>query len=96
MKGRIGMWVLLGAAIVLILVGAGLLASAPVPSTFGWYAYSPLSDSAFSAAGTYAITPERAAGGGIAIVGLLLLVGVLAWVLGRRSGLRAGAQAASR
>ena len=90
------MWVLLGAAIVLTLVGAGLLISAPVPSTFGWYAYSPLSDPALSPAGMYTITPERAAGASIAVVGLLLLVGVLAWLLGRRSGLRAGAQAADR
>lgn len=86
MRRRIWVGVLLGAAAVLVLVGGGMLLFAPV--SFGWTAYAPLSDESFSFSGMYPLTTDRAVGAGLAIVGLLLVVGVLGWVLGRRSALR--------
>lgn len=85
MRGRIGVWVLLGAAVALVAIGGGVLLFAPV--SFGWTAYAPLSGASFS--GMYPLTPERAVGAGLAAAGLLLAVAVGGWAVGRRSALRA-------
>ncbi len=83
------MWVVLGAAAILVLVGAGVLLFAPVTfGTFGWTAYAPLSGETFSFSGMYPLTPRRATGALCVIAGLLLVAGVLGWVLGRRAGRR--------
>lgn len=84
------MWGLLGAAVILVSVGAGLLLFTPV--SFGWFAYAPLSGESFSFSGMYPLTPERGAGAGLTVLGMLIVAGVLGWVLGRRSGLRRDAQ----
>lgn len=86
MRGRIVVWVLLGTAVLLVLVGAAVMLFSP--ATFGWTAYAPLSSTAFSFSGMYPLTPQRAAGAGLAVLGLLLVVGLLGWVLGRRSELK--------
>ena len=86
MRARIVMWVLLGAAVVLVIVGAAVLLFSPV--AFGWTAYAPLSGESFSFSGMYPLTPERAAGAALSILGLLLAVGVIGWVLGRSAGRR--------
>lgn len=80
------MWMLLGAAAILVLVGVGLLLFAPV--SFGWFAYAPLSSESFSFSGMYPLTPERTVGAGLAIAGLILAVGASCWMLGRRAGRR--------
>ena len=78
--------VLLGAAIVLVLVGTGVFLLAPASFGYtGWYAYSPLSSTSFSFDGMYPLTPGRA-GAAVVVVGLLIAAGVVGWLLGRRSG----------
>lgn len=79
--------VLLGAAIVLVVVGTGVFLLAPASFGYtGWYAYSPLSSTSFSFDGMYPLTPGRAAGAGVVVVGLVIAAGVVGWLLGRRSG----------
>jgi heme/copper-type cytochrome/quinol oxidase subunit 1 len=85
MRGSIVVWGLLGAAVILVLWGAGLLLLTPV--SFGWFAYAPLSRESFSSE-IYLLTPERSAGAGLVILGMLIAVGVVGWVLGRRAGQR--------
>lgn len=87
MRGRIAVWVALGAAAALVVAGGALLLFAPV--SFGWTAYAPLSGESFSFSGMYPLTPERAVGAGLAVAGLLLAVGVGGWAVGRRSAIRA-------
>jgi hypothetical protein len=91
MRGRIVMWVLLAAAVVLVVIGAGVFLFAPV--SFGWFTYTSYAPDAnlasFDFSGMYPLTPERAAGAVCAIIGLLLAAGVFGWVLGRRSALKA-------
>lgn len=82
------MWVLLGAGVVLVVVGGSTLLFSPV--SYGWFAYSPLSSSTSDGSfafvgGMYPMTTERAIGATCAVAGLLLLVGLGGWVLGRRS-----------
>ena len=78
------MWTVLGAALVLVMIGAAVLLFVPV--SFGWVGYATVANSAsFEFSGMYPLTPERAAGALCAIVGLLLGAVVLGWVLGRRS-----------
>ena len=88
------MWVLLSTAVVLVLVGGALLMFAPV--SFGWTAYAPLSGESFSFSGMYPVTPERALGIVLAILGLLLVVGMLGWILGRRAAQRDPVEGADR
>ena len=76
-------WGLLGVAVILLVMGAAVLLFSPVE--FGWTAYAPLSDESFSFSGMYPLTPERAAGGALAILGLLLIAGTGGWMLGRAS-----------
>lgn len=83
MRRRIVLWVLLVAAVVLILVGTAILLFSPVE--FGWTAYTPLSGESFSFTGMYPLTAARAAGVGTAVAGLLVVAGVVGWTLGRRS-----------
>ena len=83
MRRRIVLWVLLVAAVVLILIGAAILLFSPVE--FGWTAYAPLSGESFSFTGMYPLTAARAAGIGTAVAGLLVIAGVVGWTLGRRS-----------
>lgn len=58
------------------------------PVSFGWTAYAPLSDESFFFSGMYPLTTDRAAGAGLAVLGLILVVGILGWMLGRRSAVR--------
>jgi hypothetical protein len=77
------LWVLLGVAVVLVLVGGGLLMTSPTAS--GW----------FTCVGgmggmpcTTPLKPERVLGAALSILGLLLIAASGGWVLGRRSALR--------
>lgn len=77
--------VLLGAAVVLVVVGAAVFVLAPVSFGYtGWYAYSPLSSS-FAFDGMYPLTPGRVTGAALVVVGLLIAAGIAGWLLGRRS-----------
>ncbi|NEN04608.1 hypothetical protein G3T36_01855 [Diaminobutyricibacter tongyongensis] len=95
MQGRIvWLWVLLTTAALLIVIGAAVLLFVPV--SFGWVGYAPEANAAsFEFSGMYPLTPERAAGAGCVLFGLLLGAAVLGWVLGRRSALSASIQGSS-
>jgi hypothetical protein len=81
------MWVLLAAAVVLVVIGAAVVLFVPV--TFGWVGYGSFASSeSFDFSGMYPLTPERAAGAACAVVGLVLCAVVLGWVLGSRSALK--------
>lgn len=86
MRGRIVIWALVAASALLLAVGAGLLLFAPTTASFGWYAYAPLSSTAFSPVDPF--TPERVVGTICVGLGVAVGTGVLGWVLGRRSALR--------
>lgn len=82
------MWLLVGFAVVLVVIGASVLLLSP--ATFGWTLDAPLSGESFSFSGMYPLTPERATGGALAILGLLLIAAIAGWALGRRSDLAQG------
>lgn len=87
MRGRM-VWVVLAAAVVLVVVGAAVLLFSP--ASFGWVGYSPLpSTMSFEfTGGVYPLTTQRAGGLAAFGAGLLLIAGVAGWVIGRRSGVR--------
>ncbi|MFF1633253.1 hypothetical protein [Leifsonia sp. NPDC058248] len=89
MQGRIVLWVLLAVAVVMVVVGAGVLLFAPASfGTFGFF--SGANATSFDFSGMYPVTLERAAGAACCIAGLLIVAAVLGWIFGRRSALSAG------
>ena len=83
------MWVLLAAAVVLVVTGAGVLLFAP--ASFGTFGFiSGANATSFEFSGMYPLTLERAVGAVCCIAGLLIVSAVLGWVFGRRSALSAG------
>jgi hypothetical protein len=76
-----------------LLLGGVLLVvtGAPAPRDFGWTSYAPLPSSARRSElvlsfpdGTVLWTVRQAIGAGLAVLGLLVLVGLGGWLLGRR------------
>jgi heme/copper-type cytochrome/quinol oxidase subunit 1 len=81
-----------------VLAVAGVLVFAAAnrgPADFGWSSYAPLQERetgylsavAFSD-GTVLWTGRHMLGAGLLVLGLLVLTGTLAWLLGRRAGRR--------
>jgi heme/copper-type cytochrome/quinol oxidase subunit 1 len=89
-------WLVAGFGAVLVIAGVLVFAAANRgPADFGWSSYAPLqeTDSAYLSsvtfsAGTVAWTGEHLLGAALAVVGLLVLTGTAAWLLGRRAGRR--------
>ncbi len=79
-------WAVLATAGVMVVVGAVVLL---VPGPLGWLSYTADSRSVTVAlTEMYPLTPTRAIGAAIAILGLLLAAGLAGWTLGRRSAPR--------
>jgi hypothetical protein len=96
-------WVLVGLGAVLIETGVALFAAAnrgPARADFGWSAYMPLQPTrdphdAFTFVDTATVwwTQQHLLALGLVVLGLLALVGVGSWLLGRRAGRRAASRA---
>jgi heme/copper-type cytochrome/quinol oxidase subunit 1 len=77
--------IVLGAGLAVTSAGIVVVALATAqPATFGWFAYAPLSDTTFTAAGLHVFSTATLVGAGLVIVGLLVLA---AWC-GYRRGVR--------
>ena len=93
-------WVLLGCGGVLALAGVLVFAVANRgPQDFGWTAYAPLQEIGTDyvngvtfSDGSVLWTAQHLLGAGLLVLGLLVLTGAGAWLLGRRAGRRAGPQ----
>ena len=89
-------WLVTGCGVVLVVAGVLVFAAANRgPVEFGWASYAPLQEtqSAYLSAITYSDgtvlwTGQHLLGAGLAVLGLLLLTGRAAWLLGRRAGRR--------
>jgi heme/copper-type cytochrome/quinol oxidase subunit 1 len=89
-------WLVAGFGGVLVVAGALVFAAANRgPANFGWSSYSPLQETqtAYLSAvtfsdGTVLWTGRHLLGAGLAVLGLLVLTGTAAWLLGRRAGRR--------
>jgi heme/copper-type cytochrome/quinol oxidase subunit 1 len=76
-------WVVLAAlGGVLVLGGALVVVLHPAETTFGWFAYTPLSDESFPA--MTPVTPEATAGWAGVVAGLVLWAFCTGWLVGRR------------
>jgi len=93
-------WLVSGLGAVLAVAGVLVFAAANRgPQDFGWTAYAPLQEVGSDyvngvtfSDGAVLWTPEHLLGAGLLVLGLLLLTGAGAWLLGRRAGLRARPQ----
>ena len=93
-------WLLLGCGAVLALAGVLVFAAANRgPADFGWTAYAPLQkvgadyvNAVTFSDGSVLWTAQHLLGAGLLVLGLLVLTGAGAWLLGRRAGRRAGPQ----
>jgi len=91
-------WLVTGFGALLVVVGVLVFAAANrTPADFGWSAYTPLQESpsgqlsaiSFTLSdGAILWTGQHALGAGLVVLGLLVLTGALAWLLGRRAGRR--------
>lgn len=89
-------WLVAGLGAGLVVAGALVFAAANRgPADFGWSSYSPLQETqtAYLSAvtfsdGTVLWTGQHLWGAGLAVLGLLVLTSVVAWLLGRRAGRR--------
>jgi len=61
----------LGAA--LLVVGVVVALTAPRETSFGWFAYSPLSDETFSPGGVLPVRPEWLTAAALIVLGLVVL-----------------------
>ena len=90
-------WLIAGSGAVLVEAGIAVFATAGHgPADFGWSAYAPLepiqgpaATYTFVDSATVLWTGQHLLGAGLLVLGLLALVGVGGWLLGRRSGRRA-------
>lgn len=79
--------VLLIAALVVVAVGLMVaIVSASQPTTFGWFAYAPLSGEVFSPNGAPFLTSNTALGLAIAAVGLMIGAFWAGLTVGQRRG----------
>jgi hypothetical protein len=87
-------WAVGGVGVLLLVAGVGVfaMANAPGAGDVGWAAYAPLEPDAYSSRltltfgdGAVLWTGQHAVGAGLAVLGLLVLVGLGGWLLGRRS-----------
>lgn len=103
-RSRALSWVAAALGALLVAVGAVAFTAAnhTSPRDFGWAAYVPLEpgtadDSAwtvsFSDGWAVVWTAGHAWGAGLVVLGLLVLVGLGGWLLGRRSAHRSGGRA---
>jgi heme/copper-type cytochrome/quinol oxidase subunit 1 len=89
-------WLVAGIGAALAVAGVLVFAVANRgPADFGWSSYAPLQEtqSAYVSAVTFSEgsvlwTGQHLLGAGLLVVGLLVLTGALAWLLGRRAGRR--------
>lgn len=94
-------WLVAGVGAVLAVAGALVFAAANRgPADFGWSAYAPLRETRadYSNAVTFSDgavlwTRQHLLGAGLLVLGLLVLTGAVAWLLGRRAGRRTRASA---
>jgi heme/copper-type cytochrome/quinol oxidase subunit 1 len=94
-------WLVTGCGVVLVVAGVLVFAAANRgPVEFGWASYAPLQEtqSAYLNAVTYSDgtvlwTGQHLLGAGLVVLGLLVLTGAGAWLLGRRAGRRGSPQA---
>lgn len=71
-------------ALGLVLVVGGLVVSVSQPASFGWFAYTPLSDSFFRPAPSpFVVMPNVAAA--MLAIGVVLMAGWAGFQLGRRA-----------
>jgi heme/copper-type cytochrome/quinol oxidase subunit 1 len=89
-------WLVGGVGVLLLVAGVGVfaLANAAGAGDVGWAAYAPLEPDAYSSQltltfsdGAVLWTGQHAVGAGLVVLGLLVLVGLGGWLLGRRSAL---------
>ena len=91
-------WMVTGCGALLVVAGAVVFAAANrAPADFGWSAYTPLRESRSGYLSAVSVTLSDGAvlwtrqhelGAGLVVLGLLVLTGALAWLLGRRAGRR--------
>jgi heme/copper-type cytochrome/quinol oxidase subunit 1 len=89
-------WLVAGLGAALVVAGVGVFAAANRgPMDFGWTSYTPLQETQTAylsavtfADGTVVWTAQHLLGAGLLVLGLLVLTGALAWLLGRRAGRR--------
>lgn len=91
-------WLLAGLGVVLVETGIAVFAAAihgPGGADFGWSSYAPLQPTqtpletyTFVDPATVLWTGQHLLGAVLLVLGLLALVGVVGWLLGRRAGRR--------
>ena len=74
---------LFSAGILAVVVGLVLALTSPGQATYGWFAYTPLSDVSFSP-DVILLSPQATAGVAIGITGLLLVAFCAGLLLGAR------------
>jgi heme/copper-type cytochrome/quinol oxidase subunit 1 len=89
-------WLVTGCGAVLLVAGVLVFAAANRgPAAFGWSSYTPLQETQTAylnavtfSDGTVLWTGQHLLGAVLAVLGLLVLTGSAAWLLGRRAGRR--------